>query len=111
MYTVPYGQYRYFCVYLFHVWLIVVIIHVIRLCEVYFSILPFLFTVKPQSWVSVIEHDLSTSMLLLLLYYILIRSARGASNIDPRAERFNPLSPHDALKHHLTSLKSNLIFL
>ena len=24
---------------------------------------------------------------------------------------FNPLSPHDALKHHFTSLKTNLIFL
>ena len=24
---------------------------------------------------------------------------------------FNPLSPHDALKHHLTSLKTHLIFL
>ena len=24
---------------------------------------------------------------------------------------FNPLSPHDALKHHLTSLKTDLIFL
>ena len=23
----------------------------------------------------------------------------------------NPLSPHDALKHHLTSLKADLIFL
>ena len=25
--------------------------------------------------------------------------------------RFNPLSPHDALKHHFTSLKTDLIFL
>ena len=24
---------------------------------------------------------------------------------------FNPLSPHDALKHHFTSLKTDLIFL
>ena len=24
---------------------------------------------------------------------------------------FNPLRPHDALKHHFTSLKTNLIFL
>ena len=24
---------------------------------------------------------------------------------------FNPLSPHDALKHHITSLKTDLIFL
>ena len=26
-------------------------------------------------------------------------------------QRFNPLSPHDALKHHFTSLKKYLIFL
>ena len=26
-------------------------------------------------------------------------------------QRFNPLSPHDALKHHFTSLKTILIFL
>ena len=26
-------------------------------------------------------------------------------------KRFNPLSPHDALKHHLTSLKIDFIFL
>ena len=26
-------------------------------------------------------------------------------------EAFNPLSPHDALKHHFTSLKTDLIFL
>ena len=26
-------------------------------------------------------------------------------------QRFNPLSPRDALKHHFTSLKSYLIFL
>ena len=26
-------------------------------------------------------------------------------------EYLNPLSPHDALKHHFTSLKTNLIFL
>ena len=26
-------------------------------------------------------------------------------------QRFNPLSPHDALKHHFTSLKTDLIFL
>ena len=25
--------------------------------------------------------------------------------------RFNPLSPHDALKHHFTSLEIDLIFL
>ena len=25
--------------------------------------------------------------------------------------RFNPLSPHDALKHHFTPLKTDLIFL
>ena len=25
-------------------------------------------------------------------------------------ENFNPLSPHNALKHHFTSLKVNLIF-
>ena len=25
--------------------------------------------------------------------------------------KFNPLSPHDALEHHFTSLKTNLIFL
>ena len=24
---------------------------------------------------------------------------------------FNPLSPHDALKHHFTSLKTDLIFI
>ena len=27
------------------------------------------------------------------------------------APAFNPLSPHDALKHHFTSLKADLIFL
>ena len=27
------------------------------------------------------------------------------------AEHLNPLSPHDALKHHFTSLKTDLIFL
>ena len=26
-------------------------------------------------------------------------------------QRFNPLSPHDALKHHFTSLKTDLILL
>ena len=26
-------------------------------------------------------------------------------------QRFNPLSPHDALKHHFKSLKTDLIFL
>ena len=26
-------------------------------------------------------------------------------------QRLNPLSPHDALKHHFTSLKTDLIFL
>ena len=26
-------------------------------------------------------------------------------------QRFYPLSPHDALKHHFTSLKTDLIFL
>ena len=26
-------------------------------------------------------------------------------------QRFNPLSPHDALKHHFTFLKTDLIFL
>ena len=26
-------------------------------------------------------------------------------------QRFNPLNPHDALKHHFTSLKTDLIFL
>ena len=26
-------------------------------------------------------------------------------------QRFNPLSPHDALKHHFTSLKTDLLFL
>ena len=26
-------------------------------------------------------------------------------------QRFNPLNPHDALKHHFTSLKTGFIFL
>ena len=29
----------------------------------------------------------------------------------PSDEGFNPLSPHDALKHHFTSLKTQLISL
>ena len=29
----------------------------------------------------------------------------------PRTERINPLNPHDALKHHFISLKTDLIFL
>ena len=39
------------------------------------------------------------------------------TKVDPRAVRvdvfqpFNPLGPHDALKHHFTSLKTYLIFL
>ena len=28
-----------------------------------------------------------------------------------RQDKVNPLSPHDALKHHFTSLKTDLIFL
>ena len=31
--------------------------------------------------------------------------------ITARTESVNPLSPHDALKHNLTSLKTYLIFL
>ena len=31
--------------------------------------------------------------------------------MTPSRPRFNPLSLHDALKHHFTSLKSYLIFL
>ena len=34
--------------------------------------------------------------------------------IDPYSAKlfvFNPLSPHDALEHHFTSLKTDLIFL
>ena len=31
--------------------------------------------------------------------------------IEDEAVTFNPLSPRDALKHHFTSLKTDLIFL
>ena len=34
-------------------------------------------------------------------------TARGPTLV----ERLNPLGPHDALKHHFTSLKTDLIFL
>ena len=33
------------------------------------------------------------------------------SNLKASISRFNSLSPHDALKHHFTSLKTDLIFL
>ena len=42
------------------------------------------------------------------------RRQNMTSKDDPRAERvtnLNPLSPHDALKHHFISLKTYLIFL
>ena len=32
-------------------------------------------------------------------------------NVNLIATQINPLSPHDALKHHFTSLKTDLIFL
>ena len=34
----------------------------------------------------------------------------GKIEVDP-STYFNPLSPHDALKHHFTYLKTDLIFL
>ena len=30
--------------------------------------------------------------------------------INYLTKRFNPLSPHDALKHHFESIKTNIIF-
>ena len=36
---------------------------------------------------------------------------RQCTNIEPRLDNINPLSPHDAMKHHITSLKTDLIFL
>ena len=43
----------------------------------------------------------------------------GSEKVNPSAAElfvsifhsFNPLSPHDALKHHFTSLRADLIFL
>ena len=32
-------------------------------------------------------------------------------DIPDKLRQFNPLNPHDALKHHFTSLKTDLIFL
>ena len=34
-----------------------------------------------------------------------------AENLNFFVQCFNPFSPHDALKHHFTSLKTDLIFL
>ena len=45
--------------------------------------------------------DLATLAALLLSTLLTILLSR----------LFNPLSPHDALKHHFTSLKTDLIYL
>ena len=36
---------------------------------------------------------------------------RVGEDLNSVTQRFNPLSPHDALMHHFTSLKIDLIFL
>ena len=35
----------------------------------------------------------------------------GLYGLYKKCQRFNPLSPHNALKHHFTSLKTDLILL
>ena len=46
------------------------------------------------------------------LTYILFKKSHMKLNLDVIFSLFiNPLSPHDALKHHFTSLKTDLIFL
>ena len=47
-------------------------------------------------------------------YYFIVSSCTNGGHITLDVDifrRLNPLSPHDALKHHFTSLKTDLIFL
>ena len=59
--------------------------------------------------------NLSSSSLWTCLHHmVMLRSQNKISDffmILAWACPFNPLNPHDALKHHFTSLKTDLIFL
>ena len=57
---------------------------------------PFCLHVSKQKYFSVVRVNYGTDLSL---------------SLHDRYVHFNPLSPHDAFKHHFTSLKTDLIFL
>ena len=68
-------------------------------------------TLKPSSSsTSVRSGSSSITDHLYIAINSILNTAESAFN-PWMSEPFNPLSPHDALKHHFTSLKTDLIFL
>ena len=62
--------------------------------------------------VSILLRDTGAIEVIILIHSLRHRS-RPIWEFKPSAQLelfFNPLSPHDALKHHFTSLKTDLIF-
>ena len=57
--------------------------------------------------------NFSREQLLLFACAVKLCSAKMFQLLNSQSQigRVNPLSPHDALKHHFTSLKTDLIFL
>ena len=58
-----------------------------------------------------IRKDVILKICALLVVYIYMFKSYLNHLLSSRVLSVNPLSPHDALKHHFTSLKTDLIFI